>query len=71
MTEAMKIKFPAKMSQALDLAAEREGNDTTVRQVIRRAIKFYLEERHGIDYRQIDSISEAEGGQAGTPNTSG
>ena len=71
MSEAIKIKLPEKMIQALNLAAEREGNDTTVNQVIRRAINFYLKRKHGINFRQMDSASEAEGGIAGTPNSSG
>ena len=67
----IKIKLPEKMIQALDLAAEREGNNTTVNQVIRRAINFYLKRKHGINFREIDSILEAEGGLVGTPNSSG
>ena len=71
MTEAMKIRLPVKMSQALDLAAEREANDTTVAQVIRRAIDFYLTERHGINYRQINRIIEEKNWQPVAPNSSG
>ncbi len=71
MTETMKIRLPAKMSQALNLAAEREAKDTTVPQVIRRAIDFYLRKQCGINYRQIHLIIEAEGGQVGIPNSSG